>query len=258
MSRTASAPSPTDEDPVGIAGGLTAARGYFARSELPLTSLVFVLPMVIMYEIGTRYLTTAAQSGRDQEIIAFTKMQAFFGLFGITSRHLPAIAVVGILLACHIARRDAWKVEWYTLAGMAVESILLVLPLIGISLVMSRYFPLAGGVSWAGQVKDNVIMSMGAGVYEELVFRLAMFAILSLLLKDALRMRQKWSYLLVVLISAVCFSAYHYLSPTEHFRMRTFVFRTVAGIYFGVLFIVRGFGVTAGCHTAYDIMIMFI
>jgi hypothetical protein len=85
-----------------------------------------------------------------------------------------------------------------------------------------------------------------------------MFAILSLLLKDALRMPGIWSYLLVVLISAISFSAYHYLSPSEHYRTRTFVFRTVAGIYFGVVFITRGFGVTAGCHTAYDIMIMFI
>ncbi|HEX4124580.1 MAG TPA: hypothetical protein VHY37_07615, partial [Tepidisphaeraceae bacterium] len=186
MSRAATAsaqPASADDGPVGMAGGLTAARGYFARSELPLTSLVFVLPLVIIYEVGTRYLTTAAQSGGDQEIIAFTKMQAFFGLFGITSRHLPAIAVVGILLACHIARRDAWKVDFYTLVGMAVESVVLVLPLIGISLLMTRYFPMAGTTSSAASIRDNVIMSVGAGVYEELVFRLAMFVILSLLLK---------------------------------------------------------------------------
>src|SRR5580658_10041333 len=131
MSRAVTAP-PTvgkatdlDEGPVGLAGGLTAARGYFARSELPLTSLVFVLPLVIIYELGTRYLTTAAQSGGDQEIIAFQKIQVFFALFGINGRHLPAIAVVGILLACHIARRDAWKADFYTLGGMALESALL-------------------------------------------------------------------------------------------------------------------------------------
>jgi hypothetical protein len=248
-----------DDGPVRLAGGLTAARGYFARSELPLTSLIFVLPLIVIYEVGTRYLTTAAQSGLDQEIIAFRKIQEFFALFGVNGRHLPAIAVVGILLACHIARRDAWTVHLYTLAGMVVESALLGLPLIGISVLLARYFTLAAGVgAGAGSIKDNLIMSVGAGVYEELVFRLALFALLSLLLKDALRMRRAWSYLLVVLISAICFSAYHYLSPTEHFRTRTFVFRAVAGIYFGMLFIVRGFGVTAGCHAAYDIMIGFI
>jgi hypothetical protein len=248
-----------DEGPVGLAEGLTAARGYFARSELPLTSLIFVLPLVIIYEFGTRYLTTAAQEGLDQEIIAFRNIQAFFALFGINGRHLPAIAVVGILLACHIARRDAWVIHLYTLGGMVIESALLGLPLIGISLLMAHYFPLSAASAGAGgSLKDNLIMSVGAGVYEELVFRLALFALLSLLLKDALRMRQAWSYLLVVLISAVCFSAYHYLSPTEHFRTRTFVFRTVAGIYFGMVFIVRGFGVTAGCHAAYDIIIVFL
>jgi hypothetical protein len=259
--RAVAAPVDIEEDdaPVGLAGGLTAARGYFARSELPLTSLIFVLPLVVIYEFGTRYLTTAAQSGLDQEIIAFRNIQAFFALFGINGRHLPAIAVVGILLACHIARRDPWTVHLFTLGGMALESVLLGLPLIGLSVLLARYFPLsATGAGAMGSVKDNLIMSVGAGVYEELVFRLALFALLSLLLKDALRMRRAWSYLLVVVISAVCFSAYHYLSPTEHFRARTFAFRTLAGIYFGLLFIIRGFGVTAGCHAAYDIMILFV
>jgi hypothetical protein len=258
--RAIAEPEDIEEDgPVGLAGGLTAARGYFARSELPLTSLIFVLPLIVIYEFGTRYLTTAAQAGMDQEIIAFRKIQEFFALFGVNGRHLPAIAVVGILLACHIARRDPWTIHLLTLVGMALESVVLGLPLIGISLLLARYFPLsASSAATTGSIKDNLIMSVGAGVYEELVFRLALFALLSLLLKDALRVRQAWSYLLVVLISAICFSAYHYLSPTEHFQARTFVFRTVAGIYFGLLFIVRGFGVTAGCHAGYDIMIMFM
>ena len=48
---------------------------------------------------------------------------------------------------------------------------------------------------------------------------------------------------------------YHYLGP-ETFTWKTCLFRTLAGIYFGGIFICRGFGVTAGCHAIYDIMIL--
>jgi membrane protease YdiL (CAAX protease family) len=78
---------------------------------------------------------------------------------------------------------------------------------------------------------------------------------LMLILGDLLGMKQQWASVLMVLISAVLFSLYHYLG-NEPFQVRSFVFRTVAGIYFAILFLVRGFGVTCGCHIAYDIVIV--
>lgn len=231
-----------------------ATHGYFSRSASPLVSLVFLLPLVAYYEVGTRYLTSAAHRGWDQQIIAFTLIQQFFHMFGASGRHLPALAVGGILLACHIARNDRWQVDLNTIIGMALESALLAFPLIALSFVLSRYFPLAAGLS---QTNDAIIMSMGAGIYEELVFRLALFSLLSLLLTDGLRVPPGRAHLLVVVVSAILFSSYHYLSPTEHFQWRAFAFRGLAGIYFGALFLTRGFGITAGCHAAYDIIIMF-
>lgn len=229
--------------------------GYLHQSELPLSSLAFLLPLIVVYEVGTRYFTTAALHGREQQIIAFTMMQRFFRLFGVHGQHLPALAVATILLAWHVARRDRWHLEFTTLVGMGAESVLLALPMIALAREIARYFPLAAMQS---ATRDVVIMSLGAGVYEELVFRLALFALLSLVLKDALRVNALWSHLWVVVLSALAFSGYHYLSPLEHFQWRAFLFRTTAGAYFGLLFLVRGFGVTAGCHAAYDILILYL
>ena len=229
--------------------------GYLHQSELPLTSLAFLLPLIVVYEIGTRYFTTAALHGREQQIIAFTMLQRFFRLFGVNGQHLPALAVGTILLAWHLARQDRWQVQFSTLVGMAAESILLALPLIALSRELARYFPLA---ALSSTTKDVMIMSLGAGVYEELVFRLALFAILSLIVKDTLRLRPAWSSLWVVVLSSVAFAGYHYLSPLEHFQWRSFLFRTAAGTYFGLLFLFRGFGITAGSHAAYDILILFL
>jgi len=232
-----------------------SGEGYLHQSELPLTSLAFLLPLIIVYEIGTRYFTTAALHGREQQIIAFTMMQRFFRLFGVHGQHLPAAAVATILLAWHLARQDRWQLQLSTLVGMGAESLLMALPLIALSREIARYFPL---MALQSTTKDVVIMSLGAGVYEELVFRLALFALLSLVLKDAMRMTPAWSSLWVVVLSSVAFAGYHYLSPLEHFQWRSFLFRTAAGTYFGLLFLFRGFGITAGSHAAYDILILFL
>jgi len=42
------------------------------------------------------------------------------------------------------------------------------------------------------------------------------------------------------------------------FNWTEFGFRTIAGIYFAVLFAIRGFGVTAGTHAFYDIIATII
>jgi hypothetical protein len=244
-----------DTGSVAVREGGGSLGGYFHDSELPLTSLIFLLPLVVIYEVGTHYFTTAAQHGQDQQIIAFVMMQRFFRLFGVHGQHLPAVAVVTILLCEHAFRNKRWQLNLGTLVGMAIESALLALPLIAIARELSRYFPLAAS---AGTRQDMVIMSLGAGVYEELVFRLVLFSLLSFALKDALRLHSFWVHLGVVSISALAFSGYHYLSPLEHFQWRSFIFRTVAGAYFGVLFLLRGFGITCGCHAAYDLLILVV
>jgi len=68
-----------------------------------------------------------------------------------------------------------------------------------------------------------------------------------------MKLEKRLSMLLIVVVSGILFSLYHYLG-NEPFYWPSFIFRTVAGIYFGVLFMFRGFGVTAGAHTAYDII----
>lgn len=238
---------------------LPTPSGYLQKATLPLPSLVFLMPLMVIYEIGTQYLTTAARHGQDQQIIAFSKMEDFFRLCGATGRHMPAFAVTGMLLGWHIARRDTWKIELGTVLGMAAESALLGLPLLLLAFMVNRFFPLIGlqaaQLAPQGPLSDRLIMDLGAGVYEEFVFRLVLFTVFSVLLKDVLKLRNSLVYLLMVVLSAILFSAYHYWSPTEHFASRVFTFRTLAGIYFGAIFMCRGFGVTAGSHCAYDVII---
>jgi hypothetical protein len=227
---------------------------YLEQSELPFTSLVFLLPLIAAYEVGTaRYLSDPVYG--TQHIIAFSLLNRFFQMLGATGRHLPALAVVGVLLAWHIARNDGWRVRPRTCLLMAVESLVMAVPLIIIGSAMIQYLNnhlhLAG--TFASGKGPMMILSLGAGIYEELVFRLIAFTILSFILRDIFELPQVVAVPVIIGSSAILFSAYHYLG-SEPFNLPTFAFRTTAGLYFGGLMMARGFGVTAGTHAAYDLI----
>jgi hypothetical protein len=238
MSRATTARPTSGSTPAERSGS-----GYFQKSELPLTSLIFLLPLLVFYEVGKRSFST--------DVTAFAWMQDFFHLFGAYGRHLPALAVVGILLAWHIARRDSWKVDPKHVLGMFLESVMLAVPLYLMARVAAGYLPM---MSVAQHLAGRVVLSVGAGIYEELVFRLIAFTLLSLLLVDLLGLRRNWANLLMVVISSVGFSLYHYLGH-EAFQWQTFAFRTAAGFYFGAVFAFRGYGISAGSHAAYDVIV---
>jgi hypothetical protein len=242
------------------AGG--GGGGYFAVSERPLTSLFFILPMIAVYEAGIRWLThvTFSDSGAavssQPQIVAFTLMQRFFFALGANGAMLPALAVVIVLLAWHIARRDGWTIRFGVLVGMAVESVLLAVPLVGIGFAVANHLPL-----WTlprdRETANFVVLSFGAGVYEEAVFRLGALTLVCVLLCDVLRLPSKFGVPSAVLASSLLFAGYHYWGA-EIFAWRSMVFRSLAGVYFAILFLTRGFGVTVGVHAAYDLSILVL
>jgi membrane protease YdiL (CAAX protease family) len=57
-------------------------------------------------------------------------------------------------------------------------------------------------------------------------------------------------------MSSLAFAAVHHLGPSgETYQGFVFLFRTLAGLYFAVLYQARGFGVAVGTHACYDILV---
>ncbi len=238
--------------PAGVARQLwvRALQEYFFLSAQPLTSLLFLAIPLVLYEVGTRLLSPAGEAQTETRVLAFSYLRDFLGLFGASGQYLPALTVVVILVAWHMARRDPWRLHVGTALGMAGESLLMAVPLLLVSLGLGRYLSL---LAVDGAVSRGIVLAFGAGIYEELVFRLMGLTLLNIVLVDLLRMPQRPALLIMVLTSSILFSAYHYWGPVAGaFRWSDCVFRTLSGIYFAVLFMHRGFGITAGAHMAYD------
>ena len=263
MSRAAVVPAnePTAAPPRGLAN---PSAGYLQVSALPLTSLLFLIPLIVVYEVGTRWYAVDPVSHVEQRIVAFNLMQQFFALFGATGQYMPAGAVVSILLFWHVARNDRVFAGAGTLLTMGGESAMSAVPLVGLGFLFQHFLPLQTST---GDCRPLLVLSIGAGVYEEMMFRLVAFTVLSFLLVDVLAVPKGRAVPLMVVLSAVAFSLYHYRLPvypfylylgSEAFDWQSFAFRTLAGVYFGLIFVWRGFGLTAGSHAAYDLLIVLL
>ena len=240
------------ETPPEALGGWAA---YLQDSQTPLASLWFVIPLLALHELGVRYYATLPGEAIEYRVTAFTLIARFLHTCGATGRYLPAFAVVAILLSWHVARRDRWVFNTplpVIVAGMAAESLLLALPLVGVYFLFSPSTPAFMPV---GEWKLMASLYLGAGVYEELVFRLGAFSVLSFLWLDVWGISRRVGVPLVVVTSAILFGLYHLLG-TAHFPYPALVFVALRGVFYGIIFLERGFGVTVGVHTAYDLIFL--
>ena len=210
------------------------------------------MPLLLVYEIGAVVILSQAEV----KLVATQWMGKFFEVFGVTGVHLPAIAVVAVLLGMHLMRkRDPWAPEFKLYLVMYAEAALLAIPLFVFMTVLLRE-PLSAwavsGEAWSGW-REDMIVALGAGIYEELVFRLIAIALIHMLAKDLLALPEEICVGASVVISSLGFALIHFIGPTA-FNGGLFLLYFVAGIYFAAIYLSRGFGLAVAVHAFYDVL----
>lgn len=234
------------------AGAAPAPAGYWQATRQPLYCLLLLFPLVATYEFGALIVTPG---GRPQaELVAQGLIQGLLGWLGASGFWLPGVVLLLTLLIWHVLSRNPWRIRGAVLPLMLLESLLLALPLF----VLNRLVLTAGApqrADWA----LRIMVALGAGVYEELVFRLYLISGLTLLLVRLLRLPNWPSFWLVVGLAATIFALCH-VAPigAEQFVWRSFLMRLIAGVYLGLVFIGRGLGVATGCHATYNLILLFL
>ena len=229
---------------------------YFQETEGPWVSLVFVLPLVALYEIANRGLLGPVEAGPGEQLVAFSLLRRAFQAANATGAMLPALTLVACLLGWHLAQRRSWAVRPHYLGMMTLEATLLAIPALAAAMLVARSLP------WSAATLDIpptrlATLAIGAAVYEELLFRLLGFAVIHGLCVDVIGLGRKAGAIATVFSTAALFAAYHYLG-CETFDWSSLVFRTAAGVFLGTVFALRGFGITVGCHAAYDLLWVFV
>jgi len=237
----ATAPLPPD-------GSASPQDSYWSISRRPLTSLVFSLPLVLAYEGGVLVLGRGSpRNGADVWLRTLLDSLGFGQYF-----LLPVLTILG-LLAWHHVEHDRWRFSPGVLAGMAGESVLWAAVLLGIARLQDRLWPLATA---AGEgLLARLVAFCGAGLYEEVLFRLLLLPAVTWVaarLGAGPLAAAGWG----VVGSSLLFSWAHYVGPLgDAFDPYSFTFRFLAGVFFAILFEARGFGIAAGSHAAYDILV---
>lgn len=231
---------------------------YWYQSRRPLSSLFFVLPLLAFYEGGVLWLgPEGVRNGAD------LWMQRLLGFLGFGGFLLLPVLTVSILLAWHHTSRQPWRVSRNVLFGMAAESSALAALLLVVADLQARVLEVCG-VAVPCQIADgvfatgffpNMIRYFGAGIYEELLFRLILVPVTIAAIGLLIAARHVKVAGTLFLTSFV-FAAAHYVGPQgDACEMYSFVFRFVAGGFFAVLFVFRGFGIAVGTHALYDVLV---
>lgn len=217
----------------------------------PLTSAVLVFPLLAIYQLGI--LTGHGQNGVDFITRA---------LIGAAHRDVGNyLAILGVMLAAYAAvlvllrRRGSFHPRAFV--PMLFESAFYALVMGSIILfVMSQFASFVPGLAIGGAAPlDVLVISAGAGFHEELVFRLILMGGLGWLLSGVMSQRKAWLAALVV--SSIVFSLAHHIGPMgEPFRFAAFVYRALAGVFFAMVYQVRGFAVAAWTHALYDVYVL--
>jgi hypothetical protein len=224
------------------------AKGYLKETRRPIYSAALVLPFLCVYHIGTVVFHTTYINGADALIIRILSSLSIHSMFG------SALVLAAFFTIWQLHTKASWKLKWGILLFSFAESICFALILLFVFGWLTTRLSLA--VPGQGSSISRIILYCGAGIYEELVFRVFLLEILIAGFTRFFQMKKGAAAASAAIAGALLFSIFHFIGPAgDTFTLGSFTQRAVGGLYFSILYVTRGFGVTAVSHAIYDILV---
>ena len=241
-------------------------RNNYLRLSSSLTySYLAVLPIILLYETGILLVNTGTFN--QVRISAEVFVKQILNLVGLGNTIWFALLILllglGILL---YEKRAGLKMIPRYFAMMYAESLLYAI-LLGslVALVVGGLFgmiltplSLQAPPSSGNSFLTQIILSLGAGVYEEFIFRFLLVTLLYVILLG-LKIDTRVRYTIAAILGALIFSGVHYTGTMgDPFTLSSFTFRFLMGLSLNALYLTRGFGIAAVTHALYDIYVTIL
>lgn len=236
---------------------------YWETSRAPRYSLLFALPLLLLYESLAMLLSGAGSAGvrNGADVLLQLAFQAIAGQYAPVAFGVVVVGTSVILIL-----RDLRG------PGRALRGRVFVL-MLAESLALAALFGLVVGTATSQLVGSfarltlspmeqlewpvRLMVSLGAGLYEELLFRVILVSALAAIARTVLGWHARSAGLFATIVGALVFSIFHYIGPYgDPFAIQSFVFRLLAGVAFSALYLLRGFGIVAWTHALYDVLLM--
>jgi hypothetical protein len=241
--------------------------GYWRASRAPRHSLLFALPLLLLYELLAFTLSHDAILGvrNGADVLLKSVFVGLDGRQGLIAFGFLLLGTGAVLVVRDLRRSGAIEPGIFLL--MLAESVVYAL-LFGLVVGTLTGLLLGGLVSApamrlvAGQVQatlslpTQLMISLGAGIYEELLFRVLLVGALAWSGRHLLGWGARGSGVAATVVGAAVFSAFHYVGPYgDRIDLPSFTFRLLAGLVFSAMYLLRGFGITAWTHALYDVFL---
>jgi len=237
-----------------------AASRYVTDSRAPRYSLLFALPLLLAYEGLAWFLSDPTAGGvrNGADVILKGLFAAVGGPRGVLAFEV-GLGLVGIWLVGRDWRRHPGPLRASVFGGMLLESSVLAV-LVGLIVgraTNSLLHILAIGQGGASiDLPTQLMISLGAGIYEELLFRVVLVGSLAWAGARLFGWAPRTAGIVAAVAGALLFSAFHYIGAYgDPLELPSFLFRFLAGLVFSGIYLLRGFGIAAWTHALYDVFV---
>lgn len=232
---------------------------YLREGSGPLADLALTLPIFVIYHLGVVWMDVQNAADivtRELKNLASSSLPAYSAL---------TLAIGGVFAGILLVLGRGHTLRWQRFALVAVEGVLYAVAMRLVASYVVGKIPLDAGapspVAAGPTFFTAVVLSLGAGLYEEIAFRVGLFGVgrrlVLAMMPEALPSQRVLVSLGWAALAAAVFSGWHYLGQFgEPFELRSFVFRWVCGVVFTVIYAFRGFAPVVWTHALYDIWVM--
>ena len=227
---------------------------YLLKSRTSFYSFLFTLPLFFLYEVNILFLSwddiLVVRNGADFLMRNILESFDIYGLYGLGLVFFLGLLVTYIFF---IKENQQQEVNVNFLFIMLAESMLwsVVLYFLLFKFMVLLMNPVGK------TILQQVTLAIGAGIYEEFLFRVLLIAGLSGILGFVFMWDKTFKNIIAVVLSGGIFSAFHFMGEYgDFFSMELFLIRFFAGLILGVLYMYRGFGITAYTHSIYDLIVL--
>ncbi len=231
------------------------------RRSDPLTSLLLVFPLFVVYQIGVLSMPST-YNGAD--LVTSQMLHLLHGNARTYFLINVGLALGFLVLVLVLRRKNTFDPRLFL--PVLLESAIYALTMGSlICFVMIDFLHIDPKLAIAcaagpGQASPaaKLVLSLGAGVHEEILFRLIMVGGGVWLLERGLGLRRWIAVVISFAVSSVLFSAAHHVIGGEPFRVGAFTYRVLCGLVFATIFQTRGFAVAVYTHALYDIYVLLV
>jgi membrane protease YdiL (CAAX protease family) len=240
--------------------GTSAAAAKAYAPSGPWTDLALTLPIFVLYHVGVVFLPVRNAADRVTETLVALASDDRLAYVALTLG-LGALYVAVLLL---LGRRQS--LAWENFVWLACEGIVyaVTMRLVASYVVGGLLFAAgAGPLAALAERYTGLVMSLGAGLYEELVFRVILFGwglwLLRRLAGPLGRFQRGLLAAVWALVAALVFSAWHHFGVLgDPIQLGVFAFRTVCGLVFTLIYALRGFAPVVWTHVVYDLWVLVV